>query len=137
MGAARRLAREGCDGMLVVAGDVPGITVAEVEALLASHRRSRGLSIVPARDRKGTNAYIATPADAIAPAFGEGSFARHLLAGRAARLEPAVLPLPGIGFDLDHPEDVALFAATPSPTRTWRCLLSRGLATPRQSEPAL
>jgi len=132
--AARRLAREGRGGMLVVAGDIPGITVHEVEALLALHGGRRGLTLVPAHDRRGTNALIMTPPDAMPPDFGEDSFVRHLRAGRVAGLEPVALPLQHIGLDLDHPQDVATFARTPSHTRTWRYLLSQGLVTGCESE---
>lgn len=131
-GAAHRLAREGRGGMLALPGDIPGITVQEIQTLLAQHRRSCGLSLVPAHDRRGTNALLLTPPDALAPAFGEDSFARHFLAGRAAGLEPAVLSLPGIGLDLDHPRDLATFARTPSATRTWRYLQAAAPTTVRE-----
>lgn len=127
--AARRLVRERRGSMLVVAGDIPGVTGWEIEILLASNGGRRGLTLVPAHDREGTNALVMTPPDAMPLSFGIDSFTRHLLAGRAAGLEPMVLPLPNIGLDLDHPEDVATFAGTPSPTKTWRYLLSQGLAT--------
>lgn len=130
--AAYRLAREGRGGMLALPGDIPGITVQEIQTLLAQHRRPYGLTLVPSHDRRGTNALLLTPPDALAPAFGEDSFARHFLAGRAAGLEPAVLPLPGIGLDLDHPHDVATFARTPSATRTWRYLMAAGLTKVRE-----
>jgi 2-phospho-L-lactate guanylyltransferase len=132
--AARRLAGEYRAGMLAVAGDLPRITVYEVEALLAFHGRRRGLTLVPAHDHEGTNALVMTPPDAMPPSFGVGSFARHLLGGHAAGLEPLALPLPNIGLDLDRPQDVAFFARIPSPTRTWRYLQSQGLVTPREPE---
>lgn len=134
LGAARRLAREGCGGMLALPGDIPGISPREIQALLAQHRRPRGLTLVPSHDRRGTNALLLSPPDAMPPAFGTDSFARHFLAGRAAGLEPAVLPLPGIGLDIDHPRDVATFLRTPSATRTWRYLLTTGRVTPRAPE---
>lgn len=133
--AARRLAGEGRAGMLAVAGDLPRITAYEVEALLAFHGgRRRGLTLVPAHDREGTNALIMTPPDAMPPSFGLGSFARHLVGGHAAGLEPLALPLSSLGLDLDRPQDVTFFARIPSPTRTWRYLQSQGLVTPCEQE---
>lgn len=128
LSASRRLVREGRGGMLTIAGDVPGITLPEVEAVLAMHRYHAGLTLVPAHDRRGTNAMLMTPPDAMSPAFGENSFTQHFLTGSSLGLEPTVLSLPGIGLDLDYPEDITTFCQTASPTRTWRYLLSCGLA---------
>jgi 2-phospho-L-lactate guanylyltransferase len=133
LGAARRLARDGRAGMLVLASDLPAITVQEVESLLALHRRNGGLTIVPDRDGRGTNAMLMTPPGAMATAFGEDSFARHLRSARAAGITARALPLSGMGLDLDHPEDVAEFARKPSSTRTWRYLAACGLTRSRQS----
>lgn len=132
--AAQRLAHEGQGGMLALPADIPAITVAEVERLLAQHRRARGLSLVPSHDRCGTNALLLTPPLALQPGFGDNSFVRHLRASRALGLDPAVLSLPGIGLDLDRPEDVQAFARAPSGTRTWRLLASAGVCAPRELE---
>lgn len=134
--AARRLSGGGQGGMLAMPADIPAMTVAEVERLLAQHRRSRGLSLVPSRDRRGTNALLLTPPGAVQPLFGEDSFARHLCAGHAAGMEPAVLTLPGMGLDLDFPEDVEDFVQTPSSTRTWRFLSGAGACRWRELEPS-
>lgn len=122
MAAARRLAQEGCRTMLVLPGDVPGVTPQELAILLDRHAANPALTLVPAHDRRGTNAVVATPPDAVQLAYGEDSFRRHLECARRVGIEPAVLTLPGIAQDLDVPRDLAAFLRRPSPTRTWRQL---------------
>jgi len=121
MGATRRHAARG-EAMLTIPGDVPLITAAEIERVIAAHRRGRRFVIVPARDELGSNAILAAPADAVPLRFGDNSFFPHVAAARARGIEPVVLPLPGIGLDIDTPEDLAAFLAKPSRTRA-RALL--------------
>ena len=121
LGAARALAARG-DAMLTIPGDVPLVTSEEIERVIAEHRRGRRFVIVPARDELGSNTILAAPADAVPLRFGDNSFFPHLTAARACGIEPVVLPLPGIGLDIDTPEDLVAFLARPSRTRT-RALL--------------
>jgi len=123
MGAARHLAERG-DAMLTIPGDVPLVTSAEIERVIAGHRRGHAFVIVPARDELGSNTILAAPADAVPLRFGDDSYFPHLAAARACGIEPASLPLPGIGLDIDTPEDLAAFLAKPSRTHA-RALLDR------------
>jgi 2-phospho-L-lactate guanylyltransferase len=126
MGAARHLAARG-DAMLTIPGDVPLVTAAEIERVIAAHRRGHRFVIVPARDELGSNTILAGPADAVPLRFGDNSFFPHLAAARACGIEPAVLPLPGIGLDIDTPDDLAAFLAKPSRTRARGLLDSAGV----------
>ncbi len=128
--AARLLRREGKGGMLQVPGDIPRITVGEVEAVLAEHRAAPSFTIVAAHDERGSNAVLLTPPDAVPLRFGDDSFFPHLDTARARGIEPTVLHLPGIGMDIDHPADLAmLLRMTPRvPTRTLAWLEETGLA---------
>ena len=47
---------EGARGMLTMPGDIPLLTSAEITGVLDAHERSRGFTIVPAGDKKGSNA---------------------------------------------------------------------------------
>jgi 2-phospho-L-lactate guanylyltransferase len=123
MGAARRFAKRG-DGMLTIPGDVPLVTPAEIERIIAAHRTGSRFAIVPARDERGSNAILAAPADAVPLRFGDDSFFPHLDAARGCGIEPTILPLPGIGLDIDTPDDLAAFLARPSHTHA-RALLDR------------
>jgi len=115
MGAARALAARG-EAMLTIPGDVPLVTSAEIECVIAAHRRGHRFVIVPARDELGSNTILAAPGDAVPLRFGDNSFFPHLAAARACGIEPAVVPLPGIGLDIDTPDDLAAFLALPSRT---------------------
>ena len=123
MGAARSLAARG-EAMLTIPGDVPLVTAAEIERVIAAHRSGGRFVIVPARDELGSNAILASPAGAVKLRFGDNSFFPHLDAARACGIEPTILPLPGIGLDIDTPEDLAAFLAHSSHTKA-RALLDR------------
>jgi 2-phospho-L-lactate guanylyltransferase len=123
MGAARSLAARG-DAMLTIPGDVPLVTAVEIERVIAAHQRGHRFVIVPARDELGSNTILSAPADAVPLRFGDNSYFPHLDAARACGIEPTILPLPGIGLDIDTPDDLAAFLAKPSRTRA-RALLDR------------
>ena len=126
MGAARRLAALG-EAMLTIPGDVPLVTAAEIERVIVAHRSGHRFVIVPARDELGSNTILAAPADAVPLRFGDNSFFPHLAAARARGIEPAILRLPGIGLDIDTPQDLAAFLARPSRTRARALLDSVGV----------
>jgi len=130
MAATRILLGERRDGLLQVPGDIPRITAAEVETVLARHRPAPSFTIVPAHDERGSNAVLLSPPDAVPLRFGDDSFFPHLDAARAQGIEPTVVPLPGIGMDIDHPADLARFLRmTPrAATQTFAYLEASGLA---------
>jgi 2-phospho-L-lactate guanylyltransferase len=133
--AARQLAAEGL-GMLEVPGDIPLVEADDIRQLIATHGSdpdsslgstfggSRAFTIAPARDQRGSNAVLCSPADAVPLRFGEDSFFPHLAAARACGIEPKVLQLPHIALDIDTPDELVLFLAAPSRTRA-RALLEQ------------
>jgi len=111
---ARILTDEGCAAMLTVPGDIPRVTAAEIAAVIEARRPSPSLTIVPARDKRGSNAVLCSPPLVMPVSFGDDSFLPHLAAARARGIEPTIVNLPGIGLDIDQPDDVdALMRATP------------------------
>jgi len=111
---ARNLAAEGREAMLTVPGDIPRVTAREIAAVIAARRPSPSLTIVPARDKRGSNAVLCSPPLVMPLSFGDDSFLPHLAAARARGIEPTIVNLPGIGLDIDQPDDVdALMRATP------------------------
>lgn len=135
--AARRLARDGCDGMLTVPGDVPCITAAEISTLIRAHGAGRAFSIVPAHDRHGSNAILITPPDAVPVAFGDDSYIPHLEAARRCGIEPTIVELPGIALDIDTAADLEKLLGRNLPAHTRDYLMARGIvgdATPRVAE---
>ncbi|HEU4736583.1 MAG TPA: 2-phospho-L-lactate guanylyltransferase [Solirubrobacterales bacterium] len=93
----------GCVVLLPI--DCPLLATRELERLLTG-MPERYVAIVPDRHGTGTNALALAPPDAIEPAFGEGSCARHVAAARAAGIPFDVEELPSLALDLDTPADV-------------------------------
>ena len=116
--AARVLAGEGCATMLVVAADVPLARPEEIAEILGARRTAPGLILVPDRHGIGTNALACTPPAACRPGFGGRSLERHLETAHRAGIPVSVLELPGLGLDLDTPDDLAVLRQRPGTTRT-------------------
>jgi 2-phospho-L-lactate guanylyltransferase len=93
----------GCVVLLPI--DCPLLEPRELERLLTG-MPERYVAIVPDRHGTGTNALALSPPDAIRPAFGEGSCARHVAAAREAGLPFGVEELGSLALDLDTPADV-------------------------------
>jgi len=108
------------DRVLLVPGDCPSLDAGELTALLA---HTEPVVIVPDRHGQGTNALLLTPPDVLAPAFGEGSFARHAALARGAGAVLKVVDVPSLGLDVDTPEDLAALRRSPGIGPRTRALL--------------
>lgn len=95
--------------VVLLPGDCPLLDATELDGAL-ERMSSAGVVVVPDRHGTGTNALLLSPPDAIAPAFGPGSCARH--ADRARRLghRLSIEPLDSLGLDVDTPSDLAAMA---------------------------
>jgi 2-phospho-L-lactate guanylyltransferase len=122
---ARILTAEGHD-MLTVPGDIPRVTAAEIVAVLEARKPAPSLTIVPARDELGSNAMLCSPPLVMPFRFGDNSYFPHLATARSLGIEPTIVRLPGIGLDIDQPDDVdAFLRATPHmETRAYQFLRS-------------
>jgi 2-phospho-L-lactate/phosphoenolpyruvate guanylyltransferase len=110
----------GADALMVVLGDLPLLTAADVSSLVAAATETPTLpsvTMAPDRAGHGTNVLVVRPPAAIPFAFGEDSLSRHVALAREAGIEPRILQVPGAAFDVDTPEDV-------------QQLVRRGLWTP-------
>jgi 2-phospho-L-lactate guanylyltransferase len=107
--AGLRAARhQGATTAVVLPGDVPLISIADLEALLeAAGAAPRAVVVGASRDGDGTNALLLRPPDVIPPGFGPPSVQRHVQAGRAAGARTRVRPDLQLGLDVDTPEDLA------------------------------
>jgi 2-phospho-L-lactate guanylyltransferase len=127
--AARQLAGEGRDGMLVVPADVPLVTAADIETLASMHRAAPSVTLVPAYGDGGTNALCCSPPAVMRLYFAEGdSFRKHQDEARASGIAPQILRLERIEQDIDRPADVAAFLRHPSATRSYAYLTDIGIA---------
>jgi 2-phospho-L-lactate guanylyltransferase len=106
------LVEEGAQSLLIVHGDVPAITSADIAALCAAH--DGGVTIARATSDGGTNGLLLTPPEAIALHFGPDSCAAHLAAAEKAGFAAKVLAIAGLSHDIDEPRDLGLLAASAS-----------------------
>lgn len=100
----------GAQAVALLPGDCPLLDGSELASALARLEPGR-VAVVPDRHGTGTNALLMAPADAIGPAFGEGSAERHRDRAERAGYEVAIEPLASLGLDLDTSEDLAALAA--------------------------
>ena len=115
--------RLGARVFLTIPGDVPCVTADEIRRL-AETAAVGAPAFVPSRSGLGTNGAALAPSDAMPLTFGEPSFDNHLAAARARGLAPRVLPLPGLGLDVDAPDDLAALLAMPGATVSARLVAS-------------
>jgi 2-phospho-L-lactate/phosphoenolpyruvate guanylyltransferase len=128
-GMARVLAAEPNAALLTVPADIPRVTAQEIDVVVASCPAAPSFTIVPAHDELGSNAVLCAPPFAVPLRFGDDSYFPHVQAARQQGIEPAIVRLPGIGLDIDHPVDLLAFlrARPRRPTRTLRLLEQFGL----------
>ena len=130
--AGAALGRDGVESLLQVPGDVPGASADEIAAVLAAHGRASdgapAVTLVPSHDRRGTNCVLCSPPDVLPFAFGHDSFEPHCEAARAQGIAPRIIALPGLGLDIDTPDDLRAFMARPAAGRTLDYLRESGIA---------
>ncbi len=92
-------------GILVIAADLPWILASDIIALALAAGPDT-LVLAPSRDGTGTNALLVPPGVHVRPAYGAGSRAAHRREARRLGLRVAEVVRPGLGFDVDRPEDL-------------------------------
>ena len=104
---------------LVIPADIPLITAAELQRVYDA-APEEGSVLVPAGDGRGTNAALRSPAGLFPLRFGNDSFKPHLAAAQATGRPCIVLPLSGIGVDVDNPADLKQLIELPGNTHAQR-----------------
>ena len=115
--------RLGARVFLTIPGDVPCVTAEEIRRLAEAAVPGRP-AFVPSRSGLGTNGVALAPPGAMPLTFGEPSFDKHLATARARGLEPRVLALPGLGLDVDAPDDLVALLGAPGATASARLVAS-------------
>ncbi len=107
--------------LLAIASDLPRLAPSEIDFALDA--ASDPVTLIPSSDWTGTNGVVFIAPARISMEYGEGSFRRHLSKATAAGHRADVLDLPGIGFDLDTPQDLQAFLSDPKKDgETWQYL---------------
>lgn len=123
--AARELADNGVETVLIVPADVPTISSGDIDALIEKH--CGGLSISPAIRDGGTNALVCSPPDAVPFCYGEDSAKKHLQRAEQAGIEAVRLPLPAFFRDVDLPDDLLWLKNQPCAHHTLDFLRESGI----------
>ena len=93
-------------GALYIPGDLPFLKSGDVQSVLDASRRQSNITLVPARRDGGTNAILVPNNVPFRPALGPQSFTRHLAKAAELEISVAICHSPGLGLDLDVPDDL-------------------------------
>jgi 2-phospho-L-lactate guanylyltransferase len=115
--ATKTCEARGMSFTLVLPGDIPLITVSELDLIFRSAPPA-GSVLAPSADHRGTNAALRKPCGLFPLRFGNDSFKPHLAAAQATGRSCVVLSLPGIALDVDTPSDLQFLASSPGNTRS-------------------
>ena len=85
------------------------------------------MTIVPARDELGSNCIALSPPTAAPLRFGPNSYFPHLETARKLGLALQTPKLPGLGLDIDTPEDLLELSRQTVRTRAQEYLLKRNI----------
>lgn len=119
--------QRGIATILTLPGDIPLLTAADVQAIVAPPDPAVPVVLVPNRDDLGTNAVVLSPPDCLPLAFGHDSFQRHLLLATERQLGVEIRRLPRVALDIDEPGDLALFAAQHVSCHSLQALVTLGI----------
>jgi len=133
--AQREAHAAGAERFLTIPGDVPCVTSAELARALSALGEQRGALFVPSLSGFGTNGALLTPPTIMPLKFGEPSFDNHLEAARQRGLSPVVLELPGLGLDIDAPEDLLQLLERGAETRSAGLLREWGFSARSTNRP--
>jgi len=116
----------GYDTTMVVPADIPLIESHELCRVLDS-APEHGAVLVPAYDRRGSNCILRRPASIIPLRFGNDSFLPHCEAVKKTGKQLVILEMPGIGLDIDNPQELEMLMARGGETHAQRLLRSWAL----------
>ena len=125
----RETVEGGARTVLIFPADLPLLRSQDVNAMAALCEETAPCVVAaPSQREEGTNALLLRPADSMAPAFGPDSFNRHCAAAEAQGALLKVYRSPGLGLDIDLPEDLEALrrALDPKARQALSALLSPG-----------
>ena len=100
------LLENGIRDMFLIPADIPLITEEEINSVLKAHPSAPSLTIIPSRDKLGSNCIILSPPSRMPLKFGPESYFRHLEIAKTNGLKVNPMEFPGFGLDIDEPKDL-------------------------------
>ncbi len=100
------LLENGISDMFLIPGDIPLITEEEINNVLRAHPSAPSLTIIPSRDKLGSNCILLSPPSRMPLKFGPDSYFRHLEIAQTNGLKINPMVFPGFGLDIDEPKDL-------------------------------
>jgi 2-phospho-L-lactate guanylyltransferase len=126
---AVKVCRErGASSLVVIPGDLPLLTAADVDCVM-EHGRRYDVVIAPSWDSRGTNAILLRPPDALQLRFGSWSFFPHVKQAKRKGLSYKVVRLPRIALDVDTPEDLVRLLPQAMRTKSYTVLEDMRIST--------
>lgn len=117
--------RLSADGVMIVPADVPLITPAEIDAILARHDQ---VTVIPDDENVGTNCLVCSPPNCIGYVFDGSSFKPHVDAAFRQGITPKILPSAGFALDIDTPDDLRTLLERDPACQTGVYLVKSGIA---------
>ncbi|MBI3958766.1 MAG: 2-phospho-L-lactate guanylyltransferase [Chloroflexi bacterium] len=106
--AAAFILGRGGDALLFLPTDLPLLQAAEIDSIVRVWDQRRNCVVIAPSQSGGTNALLLSPPNAIAPAFGLGSFTRHVQLAQQRGLRVEVVESPALAWDVDTPDEYRL-----------------------------
>ena len=100
------LLENGIRDMFLIPADIPLITEEEINSVLKAHPSAPSLTIIPSRDKLGSNCILLSPPSRMPLKFGPDSFFRHKEIAQTNGLKVNPMEFPGFGLDIDEPKDL-------------------------------
>ena len=100
------LSENGISDMFLIPADIPLITEEEINSAIKAHPSAPSLTIMPSRDKLGSNCIILSPPSRMPLKFGPDSYFRHLEIAQTNGLKINPMVFPGFGLDIDEPKDL-------------------------------
>jgi 2-phospho-L-lactate/phosphoenolpyruvate guanylyltransferase len=120
------MANRNAHGTMIVPGDLPLITPADVAAILDQHQH---ITLVPDSEGDGTNCIVSSPPNLIRYRFDGHSFKPHAEAAYGIGITPRIVRNEAFGIDVDTPRDLLRVLERAGPSRTRTCLETSGIAS--------
>lgn len=106
--------RRGAEAVMVLLGDIPLVTPADIEAMIDLGEGASSVVATPSKDG-GTNILLRKPPTVIPTVYGPCSFRKHRQEALKRKVPFRAYSSPTASFDVDTPEDLLkLVAANPS-----------------------